>query len=215
MQVTFAVLIKLFRVNRFGVNCYVVCHQGEAVIVDPGGPSESVLQFLEEEGLKVVAIINTHGHADHIAGNSWFVEKTAAPLFIHEADVEFLSDPAMHLGPKIRLDVPVSRADRLLRDGDAIQIGETSLTVMHTPGHTGGGVALCGPGFVLSGDTLFKESVGRWDFPQSDEQALQRSLLRLAQLPPETVVYPGHGPSTTISHELEHNPFLTSIKDVE
>ncbi|HKM42563.1 MAG TPA: MBL fold metallo-hydrolase [Limnochordia bacterium] len=207
--------VSLFSVNAFGVNCYVVHHQGEAVIVDPGGPSKEVLDFLEREGLEVLAIINTHGHADHIAGNSWFVEKTGAPLFIHEGDAEYLRDPRLHLGPEIRLEVPDSQADRLLQDGDLISVGDESLTIMHTPGHSGGGIALVGSGFVLSGDTLFKESVGRWDFPASDERELQRSLLRLAQLAPETTLYPGHGPSSTIFHELQHNPFLTSIKDVE
>ncbi len=207
--------VELFRVNTFGVNCYVVYHQGEAVIVDPGGRSEAVLAFLEREALKVLAIINTHGHADHIAGNTWFVEKTGAPLLIHEADAKYLSDPALHLGPQIHLDVPDSKADQWLADGDVIEVCGESITVMHTPGHSGGGISLFGPGFVLSGDTLFKESVGRWDFPESDEMELQRSLLRLSKLPPETVVYPGHGPSSTIAHELRTNPFLTSIKDVE
>ncbi|NLL43126.1 MAG: MBL fold metallo-hydrolase [Firmicutes bacterium] len=207
--------VKRFNVNAFGVNCYVVYHQGEAVIVDPGGPSEAVLAFLEEEELKVIAIVNTHGHADHIAGNAWFVEKTHAPLMIHGADAEYLSDPALHLGPQIRLDVPDSQADRLLQDGDLIELGDQALNVVHTPGHSAGGISLSGPGFVLSGDTLFKGSVGRWDFPQSDGQELQQSLLRLSQLPPETVVYPGHGARTTIADEIRQNPFLTSIKDVE
>ncbi len=207
--------VETFAVNTFGVNCYVVYAKGEAIVVDPGGPSEAVLAFLEREGLKVLAIVNTHGHADHIAGNRWFIEKTGAPLLIHEADAEYLSDPSLHLGPQLYLDVPGSKAGRLLADGDRIEIGGESLTVMHTPGHTGGGISLLGPSFVLSGDTLFKGSVGRWDFPSSDEMELQGSLFRLATLPPETVVYPGHGPSTTIAHELRNNPFLTSIKDVE
>ncbi len=207
--------VRLFSVNTFGVNCYVVYDQGQAVIVDPGGPSQQVLDFLKDENLEVVGIINTHGHADHIAGNAFFVEKTGAPLFIHEADVEYLTDPKLHLGPQIRFEVPESKADRLLQDGVQIEVGDASLTVMHTPGHTAGGISLVGPDFVISGDTLFKGSVGRWDFPTSDEQDLQRSLLRLSQLPPATTVYPGHGPSTTIAYERENNPFLTSIKDVE
>ncbi len=207
--------VRLFNVNSFGVNCYVVYHGGEAVIVDPGGPSEDVLAFLEQETLKVVAIINTHGHSDHIGGNQWFVEKTNAPLYIHQADAPFLGDPTLHLGPQINLEVGHSTAQGLLQDGDVINVGGESLNVIHTPGHTGGGICLYGLGFVLSGDTLFKESVGRWDLPQADESALYRSLKRLIKLPPETVVYPGHGPSSIIAYELEHNPFLASIKDVD
>ncbi|NLL47107.1 MAG: MBL fold metallo-hydrolase [Firmicutes bacterium] len=207
--------VRLFSVNTFGVNCYVVYDQGEAIVVDPGGPSTEILEFLEREGLEVVAIVDTHGHSDHIAGNAWFVEKTGAPLCIHGADADNLTDPSLHLGPQIRMEVPESFATRLLDDGDTIQIGGQSLKVMHTPGHTVGGISLVGPNFVLSGDTLFKESVGRWDFSTSDEGELHKSLYRLAQLPKTTTVYPGHGPSTTIGHELQHNPFLTSIKDVE
>lgn len=207
--------VRRFRVNAFQVNSYVVYHQGEAVIVDPGGPLEGVLAFLAEENLKVLAIINTHGHADHIAGNAWCMEKTGAPLWIHELDAQYLGDPSLHLGPQVRLEVPATKAHRLLEEGNVIEFGGKSLRVIHTPGHSGGGISLYGSGVLLSGDTLFKESVGRWDFPGSDGNALQKSLFRLAQLPPETVVYPGHGPSTTIGYELENNPFLTSLKDVE
>lgn len=207
--------VKLFSVNSFGVNCYVVYDRDEAVIIDPGGPSEAILAFLAENDLKVLAIINTHGHADHIAGNAWFVEKTGAPLLIHEEDERYLSDPKLHLGPQIYLDVPDSKADRLLSDGDLLQVGEETLMVMHTPGHSGGGISLLGPGFVLSGDTLFKESIGRFDFPESSEVDLGRSLKRLTELSPETIVYPGHGPSSTIAHELKNNPFLDSLKGVK
>lgn len=207
--------VKPFVVNAFGVNCYVVYHQGEAIVVDPGSPSEDVLAFVEREGLRVVAIINTHGHADHIGGNAWFVEKTRAPLYIHELEAAYLSDPALHLGSLINQEVAAIKASRLLKDGDAIMVGGVCMGVIHTPGHSVGGISLYAPGVLLSGDTLFKGSVGRWDFPLSDGEALRKSLLRLSQLPPETKVYPGHGPSSTIARELETNPFLISLKDVE
>jgi hydroxyacylglutathione hydrolase len=101
--------IRSFSVNAFQVNCYVLYHQGEALIVDPGGPAETVLAFLEEKKLKVVAIGNTHGHADHIAGNAWFRDKTGAPLFIHELDAPYLADPALHLGAQLgRCCVPAA-----------------------------------------------------------------------------------------------------------
>lgn len=207
--------IRSFSVNAFQVNCYVLYHQGEALIVDPGGPAETVLAFLEEKKLKVVAIGNTHGHADHIAGNAWFRDKTGAPLFIHELDAPYLADPALHLGAQVGLQVPPSEPQCLLGEGDRIELGGEHLQVLHTPGHSRGGISLYGQGLLISGDTLFRESVGRWDFPGSDGKVLQESLRRLIQLPSETVVYPGHGPSTTIGHELEKNPFLHSLKDVE
>ena len=200
--------LQQFVVNPLGVNCYVVYDQGEAVIVDPGQASEEVLGFIQGKGLKVLAIINTHGHGDHIAGNSWFMEKTQAPLWIHELEEPYLSDPELHLGPLIRMDFPTVEADRLLKDGDTITIGDQSLQVLHTPGHSPGGIALYGSGFLLSGDTLFKSSVGRWDLPQGDQSILQQSLIRLARLPLDTVVYPGHGSPTTIRDEIKNNPFL-------
>ncbi len=203
--------IERFVFNAYSTNCYVIYDQGEAVIVDPGDNSEKVLAFLEQEGLRAVAIVNTHGHCDHIFGNAWFKEKTGAPLCIHEDDAAFLADSRLNLGTQVRLEVAVSEADRLLKDGDEIAVGSGNLQVIHTPGHTPGGICLYGHGILISGDTLFKSSVGRWDFPGSDEQALLKSLKRLTELPLETKVYPGHGFSTTVARELELNPFLRSL----
>jgi hydroxyacylglutathione hydrolase len=203
--------IERFVFNSFSTNCYVVYSDGEAVIVDPGADAQAVLDFLAQHHLRPVAIINTHGHCDHILGNAWLKAKTGAPLCIHEADAPYLDDPNLHLGPQVRMDVPPVQADRLLRDGDEIQVGSKHLQVIHTPGHTPGGISLYGEGILLSGDTLFRSSVGRWDFPGSDEQALRQSLKRLTELSPETKVYPGHGFSTTLARELLENPFLNSL----
>lgn len=191
-----------------GVNCYVVSHGNEAIIVDPGDSSTQILDYIRLKDFKILAIVNTHGHADHILGNSWFIEKTNAPLWIHEDEEEFLSNPELHLGPAINMDVPVVKADRLLKDGDLIEFGGASLEVLHTPGHSPGGICLYTPNILLSGDTLFKESVGRWDLPKGDLNILKKSILRLGRLPVETLVYPGHGPSTTIEHEIINNQFL-------
>lgn len=200
--------IKQFPVNSLQVNCYVVSDEHEAIIVDPGEASAQVLNFLRENNLQVVAIINTHGHADHIAGNAWFAEQTKAPLFVHELEVPYLKDPNLHLGSFIQMNVPESKPERTLKDGDKVTFGAASLEVIHTPGHSPGGICLYAPGVLFSGDTLFRSSVGRTDLPQGDQTVLSQSLKRLALLPPETVVYPGHGPSTTIGYELEVNPFL-------
>lgn len=190
------------------VNCYVVYDGDEAVIVDPGGASQEVLDFIDERNLTVKAIVNTHGHADHIAGNAWFMEKTGAPLLIHIDEEAYLSSEELNLARLVRAEFPVVKADRLLKDGDFIPVGDGKLEVLHTPGHSPGGISLYAPGFVISGDTLFQVSVGRWDLPNGDRDVLQESVLRLARLPLDTVVYPGHGDSTTIRAEIKSNPFL-------
>lgn len=190
------------------VNCYVVYDGDEAVIVDPGGASQEVLDFIDERNLTVKAIVNTHGHADHIAGNAWFMEKTGAPLLIHIDEEAYLSSEELNLARLVRAEFPVVKADRLLKDGDFIPVGDGKLEVLHTPGHSPGGISLYVPGFVISGDTLFQGSVGRWDLPNGDRDVLQESVLRLARLPLDTVVYPGHGDSTTIRAEIKSNPFL-------
>ena len=190
------------------VNCYVVYDGDEAVIVDPGGASQEVLDFIDERNLTVKAIVNTHGHADHIAGNAWFMEKTGAPLLIHIDEEAYLSSEELNLARLVRAEFPVVKADRLLKDGDFIPVGDGKLEVLHTPGHSPGGISLYAPGFVISGDTLFQGSVGRWDLPNGDRDVLQESVLRLARLPLDTVVYPGHCDITTIRAEIKSNPFL-------
>lgn len=200
--------VQGFSVNALEANCYIVYSHHQAIIVDPGEASQEILDFIQKEDLEVLAIINTHGHADHIAGNAWFKEKTQAPLWIHELEVAYLSDPSLHLGPQINQEFPSIQADRLLKDGDIISIGQGEIEILHTPGHSPGGISLYSPGLVLTGDTLFKASVGRWDLPKGDLAVLQKSLFRLARLPLDTVVYPGHGASTTIQSEIKHNPFL-------
>jgi len=163
---------------------------------------------MRERNLTVKAIVNTHGHADHIAGNAWFMEKTGAPLLIHIDEEAYLSSEELNLARLVRAEFPVVKADRLLKDGDFIPVGDGKLEVLHTPGHSPGGISLYAPGFVISGDTLFQGSVGRWDLPNGDRDVLQESVLRLARLPLDTVVYPGHGDSTTIRAEIKSNPFL-------
>ena len=178
--------IERFVLNAFSTYCYVLFDGGEAVVVDPGAESEKVLEFLERQQLSTVAIINTNGHCDHIAGNAWFKEQPKAPLAIHVADAPYLTDPLLNLGQQVRLEAAPLEADRLLKEGDEITYGSCTLPVLHTPGHTPGGICLYGHGLLVSGDTLFRQSVGRWDFPGSDDQALFGSLRRLAQLSPET-----------------------------
>ncbi|HDQ05239.1 MAG TPA: MBL fold metallo-hydrolase [Candidatus Bathyarchaeota archaeon] len=190
-------IMKCFAVGWLSTNCYVVgCKEtGEAAVIDPGMDSEReaepALNFIQQNSLQIKYIINTHGHPDHIAGNSVIKEATGAPILIHESNPEHV------------------QADRKLRDGDTLQVGNLNLTVLHTPGHTKDGVSLLVDNAVFTGDTLFAGSVGRTDFAGGSYEELMRSIkTKLLPLPESVKVYPGHGPSTTIGDEKRHNPFL-------
>jgi len=201
--------VRKFVSRLLAVNCYVVSEQDTAIVIDPVIEGEAVLAYLQARQLKLAAIINTHGHADHIAGNQWFREQTGAPVWIHAADAAYLTDPALNLSSMVMGEGMKSpEAERLLKDGDQIALGTAFLTVIHTPGHTPGSICLLGPGVLFSGDTLFRSSVGRSDFPGGDARVLRESLQKLKELPPATRIYPGHGQETTMAEELAHNFFL-------
>lgn len=201
--------IRKFVSRMMAVNCYVVSEQDTAVVIDPVVEVEMILDYLRKQELKLLAIVNTHGHADHIAGNQRLAVETGAPVWIHEADAAYLADPALNLSQMVLGEGMTSpKAERLLTDGDQITVGGTVLTVIHTPGHTPGSICLLGSGALFSGDTLFKASVGRSDFPGGDGKILRQSLQKLKKLPPETIIYPGHGQETSLKEELAHNFFL-------
>jgi len=190
-------IIKRFTVGWLSTNCYVVgCEETkEAVLIDPGLESEreaeEILNFIMQNGFHIKYIINTHGHADHIAGNAIMKKATGAPVLIHESDASRV------------------HADRKLRDGDVIHVGTLKLVVLHTPGHTKGGISLLGDKVVFTGDTLFPGAIGRSDFPGGSYEELIRSIrTKLLSLPDSFKVYPGHYPPTTIGKEKKHNPFL-------
>lgn len=194
------------------VNCYVLgCESSrEGVVVDPGDDTDRILEAVSRHGLKVVAVINTHGHFDHTGGNQRIVTETGAGLLIHELDAPMLAravDTAAMFGLTAENSPPPSR---FLTEGEFVAFGEYRLRVLHTPGHTLGGCSLHLEGMVFTGDTLFADSVGRTDFPGGSSVALGKSIReKLLILPDDTIVYPGHGPSTTIGRERKHNPYLT------
>ncbi len=204
-------LIKSFVVGPLENNVYLVAEEEskKAAIIDPGIDSEGILRFLERLGLELELIINTHGHFDHTYANGFFKAKTRARLLIHEKDLPVLrrlQAEAILFG--IKAD-PSPEPDLLLQEGDTIELGGISFWVLHTPGHTPGGICLYGNGGVFVGDTLFAGSIGRTDLPGGSYEALITSVEgKLFTLPEDTVVYPGHGPETTIGEEKRSNPFF-------
>lgn len=203
--------IHSFACGPFQTNSYLVEDEtsGEAVLIDPTLESEGILDVIGERRLRLTVIVNTHGHIDHVFGNALFKKRTGAPLAIHSADAAMLT----LLGQQARLfGLPLPEmtgTDRLLADGDTVSAGTLALEVLHTPGHTPGGISLYTPGVLFSGDTLFAGSIGRTDLPGGDYDMLIASIMqRLLALPHETVVYSGHGQPTTIGEEAASNPFL-------
>ncbi len=203
--------------GMFAANCYIIACQEtrEAAVVDPGTPDPWIKQVIRESGLKVTHILLTHGHLDHIGGVEWVKAFTGAPVWIHEQDAPMLTNPVLNGSAFFGENVTAPAADHLLKDGDTVAVGRMQLRVIFTPGHTPGGVCFYyepggdRPGQLLAGDTLFAGSVGRTDLPGGSAEQLIRSIReRLLPLPPETVVYPGHGPTTTIGDEKEFNPFF-------
>jgi glyoxylase-like metal-dependent hydrolase (beta-lactamase superfamily II) len=199
----------------FSENTYIVSRSGfrEALIIDPGLDLEMITNQLSEQKLDPAAILNTHGHADHIAGNEALKTRFPnIPLAIGTGDAEMLSSPELNLSALFGLPFVSPPADRLLREGEILQYGAIPLEVMDLPGHTPGHVVFIYRGvpvLVFGGDVLFREGIGRYDFPGSDGHALVDGIRKkLFALPSDTIVYPGHGPDTTIGHELEFNPFV-------
>ena len=202
--------IHTFQVTLFIVNCFVVQDAGEAVVIDPGDVSPSMLRALQ--GVKVRMIVNTHCHCDHCGGNAELAEKTGAPLAIHRDELPLLRSMDIQ-AQMFGVSVTASpEPDRFLEEGDVVEVGQTTLKVFHVPGHSPGHIMLAGDGCVFSGDVLFEGSIGRTDLPGGDYRQLMDSIrTKLLTLPDNTAVYPGHGPATTIGDERRSNPFLAGL----
>ncbi len=204
--------IESIMVGPLGVNCYIAADPTtkEAVVIDPGADGQELLEYIRQEDLVVRYIINTHGHADHIGANEDLkASLPLVPLCIHAADQSMLASAKENLSVYWNQNIISPPADVLLADGMVLTFGQESLTVLHTPGHTPGGICLLGSGVLFSGDTLFAGSVGRTDFPGgSMQQLLDGIRQKLLLLPDDTAVYPGHGGATRIGWERENNPYF-------
>ncbi|MGF1585302.1 MAG: MBL fold metallo-hydrolase [Bacteroidales bacterium] len=209
--------VQKFIFNPFQENSFLLYDESEeCILVDMGSytveEKKEVLYFVENNRLKPVMIVNTHCHVDHLLGNSFFRNKFKTVIAAHAAD-EFLIENAVEHGTMFGLEVEAPpKIDNYLREGEKIQFGYSSLEIIHVPGHSPGSIALYSKddNFVISGDVLFSGSIGRTDLPGGNYDTLLNSITRkLLVLPPEVIVYCGHGPETTIGEESRSNPFLT------
>lgn len=186
--------------------------RGEGLVIDPAANVDGIIHQARQNNINIKYIVNTHGHVDHMTGNAEMKSKTEAQLIVHKADAElvmFTPLPLFKMHGAEKSPYP----DLLVDDGDLITVGDISLKVIHTPGHTLGGISLYGHGYVFTGDTLFVEAVGRTDFPGGSRRMIKQSIMeRLFTLPDDTIVMPGHNygrmPSSTIGHEKMYNPYL-------
>lgn len=204
-------VIKL-QVGYIGTNCYIAyCEKTfQAAVIDPGGNAEEIVAVLGQNNLSLSYIINTHGHADHVLANDKLRQATGAPVLIHQQDAAMLTNGqrnlSMFIGGK---SVALQPADHFLVEGEQIDVGNFSFQVLHTPGHTPGGISLLTEDVVFCGDTLFAESVGRTDFPGGSYSQLIAGIKeKLLVLPDEIKVFPGHGPDTTIGWERKMNSLI-------
>ena len=207
-------ILKELVVGMFASNCFIVGSEvtREGIIIDPGADAANILKAIDDLGLSIVLIVATHNHIDHVGALRQVKESTGADYAVHESDVEGMA-PAV-FGRMLGVVMGGSfksppKPERLLRDGDVVEVGDLKFSVLHTPGHTPGGISLLGDGIVFAGDTLFNFGIGRTDMHGGDYATLMHSIVtRLMALPDDTIVYPGHGPSTTIGAERKRNPFL-------
>ncbi len=214
---TGAPLIEAYALGAFATNCYLVHtgHGGEGWIVDASEQPGAMIERARELELDVTKIVLTHAHGDHIAGLHEAREAyPSARVLLHEKEKEWLGNPTLNLSAGFGQPVVQRAADEFLKGGETLRLGESEWSVIHTPGHSPGMVALYCGGIraAIVGDTLFAGSVGRFDFPTSNEGDLMRSLAELLKLPDDTRVLPGHGPATTIGREKKFNPYLASMR---
>ncbi|MBW1681595.1 MAG: MBL fold metallo-hydrolase [Deltaproteobacteria bacterium] len=215
-------ILKMLETGPLMVNCYVVGDEdtGEAAVFDPGGDADRILSVLNEYGLRLKYILNTHTHWDHVGGNQALQEATGAPILTHRAEAAGLAQGGARAGAVIAGTAP-SETVRFIQEGDVLEVGSIRFRVIDLRGHSPGGLGFVFEGeiemekglrlarFVICGDALFAGSIGRTDFPGGDMEGLLRNIRdKIFTLPPDTLVLPGHGPVTTVEQEKSTNPFF-------
>jgi glyoxylase-like metal-dependent hydrolase (beta-lactamase superfamily II) len=205
-------IVETLIVSPFATNCFVVgCPEtGEGAVIDPGDDAPSIVEAARSHDINVKKIFLTHGHTDHVSAASGVKEATGAEVFIHEKDVPLLRE-AGRMATSFGWDVgDIPEPDGFLVEGEPVTVGNLSFDVLHTPGHSPGGVCFVAPGIAFVGDTLFAGSIGRTDLPGGSFEMIIRMIKeKILTLPPDTQVLTGHGPATTVAQEAASNPFLT------
>ena len=204
-------IVKRIPAGIYAANCYVLYSENEkeGIVVDPGGDVDDIIKFINENNIDIKHIVLTHGHGDHIGGVSELKNELDVDILIHEADLDMLKSGEKNLSSIMAIGSIEISPDGLLNDGDILEFGDVKLSVIHTPGHTLGGICLYANDSLISGDTLFKDSIGRTDLEGGDMETIIKSIReKLFVLPGHTIVYPGHGPETSIDYESKNNPFL-------
>ncbi len=204
--------IAAFAVGSMNTNCYIVTDAATrlAALIDPGAVSERLDPYLESAGIRSLEyILLTHGHFDHIAGAGYYADKYGAPLCVHRLDAGAVRGGPGNLSEYFDEPCPALEPDRIWEDGDVFDLGSTRFEVLHTPGHTPGSVCYISDDRVMfSGDTIFRITYGRTDLDGGDFDTLTRSLTRIAELPGEYLILPGHGPETALEYERTHDRWL-------
>jgi len=197
-------------VGDLRTNCYILQSNNAAIIIDPGAEPERIVRFIRDIKVKPSQIIVTHTHFDHVLGVDVVRAKLDIPFLIHHDDLSMLESMQSRVHQFMGFEVPPPpRVDSYLKDRDVLTVGDETVQVLHTPGHSPGSISISGRGYVFTGDALFNQSIGRTDLPGGDLKTLIHSIRdRLFKLKDETIVYPGHGPETTIGDEKLANPFV-------